>query len=73
MENIKKTSTSYLNNVSGKMILNVTKIRQQGNSDNQVSITNPIIHLKYIDQEKKSNDYSLNKQEVIKRENEETD
>ena len=70
---MEKTSTHYLNNVSGKMTVNITKMRQQADSNTYVSITNPIVHLKYIDQEKKSSDYNLNKQEVHVLDNEGTE
>ena len=70
---MEKTAKSYLDNVSGLMTINVTKMRQQKNADNYVSITNPILHIKYCNQEFKSVDYNIAKQEVNTLDNEGTE
>ena len=38
-----------------------------------VSITNPIINLKFMEQDKKSVDYNISKQQVVKLDNEDTE
>ena len=62
-----------MDKVGGKFNFNVTKMRQQAKSDNLVSITNPILHFQFGDQEKKSTDYKLDKIESAKAMNEETE
>ena len=44
MDKITAQKQNLIDKVSGKFNFNVTKMRQQKNADNFVSITNPILH-----------------------------